>query len=87
MGTRTAERRYRPSAAAALEELERRRRRAGVTQRELCDRAGLDVSSYRRMLRAGLAFPRRIVAIRMALRELEKMRRQRGRLFAPEQGP
>lgn len=75
---------YREAARDELETIERRRRGLGISQVALCDRAGLSERTYRRMLRSGVAFPRRLMALRMALRELEKMRRQQRRLFAIE---
>lgn len=72
---------YRPSQSERIAGIETRRKRAGITLEALCARAGVATATYRRMRRAGLAFPRHINALAMALRSMERERRQSASLF------
>lgn len=75
---------YRRDRAPDLLAIEARRQALGVSRRALCERADIAEETYRRMRRAGLAFPRQIVALRMALRELVKQQKAQDRMYRVE---
>lgn len=72
---------YKPDKREELERLDLKRKRAGVTVDELADRAGVDRRTFQRIRRTGLIFPRTLIALRMALRALEKERKAAAELF------
>lgn len=72
---------YRRDRAPDIAAIEGRRKVLEISAEALAGRAAIDRRTYERMRRSGLAFPRQISALRMALRSLEKERRQEGELF------
>lgn len=72
---------YRRDFTDRLAAIEARRQRAGVTIKDLCERAGVADATYRRMRRARMAFERQVNALSMALRSIERDRRTAAALF------
>jgi uncharacterized protein YerC len=72
---------YRAEEAAAIAAIEARRIAAGVTYQALSETSGVAVATIRRMVRSGLGFQRKINALRMAMRTLERDRRSSSELF------
>ncbi|MBZ9856740.1 hypothetical protein LB566_23390 [Mesorhizobium sp. CA13] len=63
---------YRPDATAALERIEEKRERLGVTLADLAGRAGLTERTFTNMRRHKRAFPRHIRALTYALRTIAR---------------
>lgn len=77
----TVKRTYRSICPADIARIDQTRRRAGISQDDLARTAGLSVRTYRRMVAAGCGFPRRVKALRFALRTLLSARRSAERMF------
>lgn len=75
---------YKALRQAELEAIEAKRKRLGITKKALAARAGIDVSGLRLILRSGRAFRRTVVALKMALRSLEKEQKAQAGLFEGE---
>ena len=71
---------YRRPVHAELSRIEARRIALSVSHEELYLAAGLKRSAYYDMLRTGLAFPARLMALRYGLRTIEQRRRAAGRV-------
>lgn len=76
--------RYRSDFSEAIAALARKREGVGATYQELSNQTGIGIATVRAIFRSGMAFPRQVVALRMALRTLEKNRRAAERLFRRE---
>lgn len=63
---------------AAIGEIEAMAAADGVSLAELAVEAEVPVATLRRMRRTGLAFPRQVVALRLALRRLRREQRLMG---------
>lgn len=63
---------YRPDATVALERIEEKRERLGVTVDDLISRVGMSRDTYWRMRRDRRAFSRTIRALNFALRSIER---------------
>lgn len=75
---------YRPDSRAEIDAIEARRRQLRVSVADLAGRAGMSERKLMRIRRSGRAFGRDLVALRMALREIDKQRRAQARMFRAE---
>ncbi len=75
---------YAPDAREAIDRIEANRERIGVTVAQLAQRAGISERQLINIRKSGRAFKRKVNALRMALRALEKEQKLAGTLFPRE---
>lgn len=72
---------YAPDAREAIDRIEANRERLGITVAQLAQRAGISERQLINIRKSGRAFKRKVNALRMALRALEKEQKLAGALF------
>ncbi len=73
---------YKPKHVAELEAIDSRRRELGASIEALARQAGMGERGVRRILKSGRAWKREILALRMAVRSIERDQKAEAELFS-----